>query len=79
MMYADASGASNQRVQFPIVKTILVGLTAAASLVYILNPGCGIVELIPDNFPGIGNIDEAGATVVLIWCLRYFKTLIKTR
>jgi hypothetical protein len=32
----------------------------------------GIFELIPDNLPIIGNIDEAGAAVLLIAALKYF-------
>lgn len=39
---------------------------ALAGFVYILNPGAGIFELIPDNIPLIGNLDEAGAAM-LIW------------
>ena len=41
------------------------------SLLYILNPGAGFVEFIPDNLPVIGNLDEAAATVVLLNCLAY--------
>jgi hypothetical protein len=37
-----------------------------------MNPGAGIFEIIPDNVPFIGNIDEAGATALLLACLRYF-------
>jgi uncharacterized membrane protein YkvA (DUF1232 family) len=36
-------------------------------LLYLINPGAGVIELIPDNIPGIGNLDEAGATALLIW------------
>ena len=39
---------------------------------YLLNPTWGLVELIPDNFPIVGNLDEATAAAVLIACLRYF-------
>lgn len=42
------------------------------SLLYLLNPGAGIFELIPDNIPYIGNLDEAGAVALLLACLRYF-------
>jgi hypothetical protein len=34
--------------------------------VYILNPTLGIFELLPDNLPVIGNLDESAATM-LIW------------
>ena len=39
--------------------------------VYILNPGLGLFELLPDNIPGVGNLDEAGAAALLIFGLRY--------
>ncbi len=48
---------------------IAMGLLA---LLYLLNPGAGIFELIPDNIPYIGNLDEAGAVALLLACLRYF-------
>lgn len=42
------------------------------SAFYLLNPGAGIFEIIPDNVPIIGNLDEAAAAALLIACLRYF-------
>ncbi len=54
------------------IKGIIVFLLGAASVVYLVNPGAGIFELIPDNIPGIGNLDEAGATAVLLAALAYF-------
>ena len=44
----------------------LVYLIAGAGVVYLLNPGAGIFELIPDNIPLIGNLDE-GAAAMVIW------------
>ena len=41
-------------------------LLAILGLVYILNPGAGVIELIPDNLPIVGNLDE-GAAFLLIW------------
>ncbi len=35
-------------------------------VVYILNPGAGVFELIPDNVPVFGNLDEAAAVGLLI-------------
>ena len=43
----------------------------ALSLVYLLNPGAGIIDLIPDNLPILGNLDEAAATLILLNCLAY--------
>ncbi len=38
---------------------------------YLLNPTAGFVELIPDNAPLIGNLDEAGAAGMVILGLQY--------
>jgi len=46
--------------------TWLVMLTGIIGVGYILNPGLGVFELIPDSLPIIGNLDE-GAAVVAIW------------
>ena len=40
-------------------------------LLYVLNPGAGVLELLPDNLPGVGNLDEAGAVALVIFGLRY--------
>ena len=57
-------------------RSCLGTLTAVAGvalgLLYVLNPSAGVLELLPDNLPGIGNLDEAGATALLIFGLRYF-------
>jgi len=54
------------------IKKCFVALCGIISFIYILNPTAGIFELIPDNFPIIGNLDEAAAITVLIAVLRYF-------
>jgi uncharacterized membrane protein YkvA (DUF1232 family) len=48
---------------------LLVGLLA---LIYLLNPTAGVFELIPDNIPLVGNLDEAAAMTLLLMCLRHF-------
>ena len=42
------------------------------SALYLFNPGAGIFEIIPDNIPIVGNLDEAAAAALLLACLRYF-------
>ena len=37
---------------------------------YVINPGAGIIELIPDNVPIFGNLDEAAATTMLVLSLQ---------
>lgn len=53
-------------------KGIVVGVFGALSAAYLLNPTMGVFELIPDNIPVIGNLDEAAAAALLISCLAYF-------
>ncbi|MCD6576897.1 MAG: DUF1232 domain-containing protein [Anaerolineaceae bacterium] len=43
-----------------------VYLLSTLSLIYLLNPTAGVIELIPDNLPLIGNIDE-GAAALALW------------
>ena len=45
-------------------------LLMGVCILYILNPGLGIFELLPDNIPIVGNLDEAGATALVIWAGR---------
>lgn len=54
------------------MKTFLVGVAGALAFLYILNPTLGLFELIPDNIPLVGNLDDATATMVLLAALRYF-------
>ncbi len=49
----------------------IIGL-AVLALIYLVNPTAGILELIPDNFPLVGNLDEAGATIILVNTLAYY-------
>ena len=53
-------------------KDVLVFLVGLLSFIYLLNPTCGVFELIPDNLPLVGNLDEAGATMLLLYAFRYF-------
>ncbi len=45
----------------------VLGLVLAG--IYLANPGWGIAEFIPDNFAGVGNIDEVVATTIFLACL----------
>jgi uncharacterized membrane protein YkvA (DUF1232 family) len=53
-------------------KDILVALAAFISFVYLINPGAGFLEIIPDNFPIIGNLDEAAACAIILAAFRYY-------
>lgn len=54
------------------IGSVLVGLMGALGVIYLFNPTAGIFELIPDNIPVVGNLDEAAAAALLISCLAYF-------
>jgi len=41
----------------------IVFLLSLLGMAYLFNPGWGILELIPDNLPFIGNLDEGIATL----------------
>lgn len=55
-----------------MMQRLFVGLMGLLSLVYLLNPTAGLFELIPDNIPFLGNLDEATATALLLASLRYY-------
>ena len=44
----------------------VIYISGIIGLIYLLNPTYGILELIPDNLPLIGNLDE-GAAAILVW------------
>jgi hypothetical protein len=48
-------------------------LAAVFSVIYLANPTGGFIEFIPDNMPIIGNLDEAGATMLLMWAVNEFR------
>jgi len=54
------------------MKSLLVLLAAIFSIIYLINPGAGFIEFLPDNLPIVGNLDEATATAILLACARYF-------
>ena len=57
-------GYLDQHAPFPIGSLLL----GAVGGVYMVNPTAGILELIPDNMPLVGNLDEGAAAFLLFWC-----------
>jgi|SRR6056297_1564984 len=55
-----------------IFTSLIVGGVGVFSAIYLLNPSAGFVELIPDNLPVVGNLDEAAAAALVVSCLAYF-------
>ncbi len=50
----------------------MVALAGILSLVYLLYPYAVIFELIPDNFPFVGNLEESTACAIILACFRYY-------
>jgi len=55
-----------------ILKFGLALIAGTLSALYLANVGAGVVELIPDNIPFAGNLDEFIASLILIRSLAYF-------
>ena len=53
-------------------KSLMMFIAGIIAVIYLINPGAGVIELIPDNIPLIGNLDEAAATMLLLGVLNYF-------
>jgi len=54
------------------MKNFVVFSLGLLAVLYLLNPGAGIFEILPDNLPLVGNLDEAAAVALLLMCLRYY-------
>lgn len=54
------------------MKKVVVFVAGLLAALYILNPTAGVFEIIPDNLPLVGNLDEAAAVALLLMCLKYF-------
>lgn len=58
-------------------KSLGMAMLGLVSVIYILNPGAGFIDLIPDNIPGLGNLDEAFFVILLLRVLAYFGVDLK--
>lgn len=56
--------------RFKNILTVIAGVVGA---IYLLNPTAGLIELIPDNLPIVGNLDEAAATALVINAFLQFR------
>jgi Protein of unknown function (DUF1232) len=54
------------------MKNLFVAFVGLLSFLYLINPTFGVFELLPDNIPLVGNVDEATTSMVLLGALRYF-------
>lgn len=60
-----------------VLKSVLVVFIGVLATLYLVNPTAGLLEFLPDNLPIVGNLDEVGATAILISCFAYFGIDIK--
>ena len=51
---------------------LLAPLFGVLALIYLANPTFGLFELLPDNLPVVGNLDEAGAVLLLTNVLTWY-------
>jgi Protein of unknown function (DUF1232) len=70
--------ASNAPPSGSIVKSIIAAIVGIVCAIYLINPTLGVFELIPDNLPVVGNLDEATATALLLSSLAYFGWDLRT-
>lgn len=54
------------------VRKVVAAIGLILGVIYIINPTAGVFELLPDNIPFVGNLDEAGAVWIILCCLREF-------
>lgn len=59
-------------------KDYLVAIIGLVGVLYTLNFGFGVIEILPDNIPIIGNIDEAFALFLVYSSAEYFDINIKS-
>lgn len=71
-MAAKPRQARRSRRRRQPVKSLGMLLMGLLALIYLANPTAGIIEFLPDTLPGVGNLDEALAVVLLVRALAWF-------
>jgi uncharacterized membrane protein YkvA (DUF1232 family) len=56
------------------MKKALSIILIIACIVYLINPTLGVFELIPDNLPIVGNIDEVFVAGLLLSLINFLRT-----
>lgn len=57
----------------PSMKRAFVIFLCLLSVIYLINPTAGIFELLPDNIPFMGNVDEGLAAYILYSGIEYLR------
>lgn len=62
---------SNTRITpTPRKRTVRAIIALVIAGIYLINPTGGLIELVPDIVPLVGNLDEAAATALLLFGIR---------
>jgi uncharacterized membrane protein YkvA (DUF1232 family) len=72
--FVDSRDAEQPQIlppERPIWAKIVAWATIAAGTVYMINPTAGFVEMLPDNLPIVGNLDEAAVVFIMFSAMRY--------
>jgi len=64
-LLSGGAGAVDRQIGVP-VGSLILGIIC---LIYLINPGAGVIELLPDNLPIIGNLDEGLAMAGMLMAL----------
>ena len=59
-------------------KDIFVAGLGILGVMYLLNLSFGVLEILPDNLPIIGNMDEAAALFLVYSAMEYFGWNVKS-
>ncbi len=59
------------------MKNFFIGSLGFVCVIYLSNPTFGLLEILPDTIPFMGNLDEASATIILLAVLNHFGVDIK--
>ena len=68
----------NMQKYFHKPKDYFVALLGIVGVLYMLNFGFGVFEILPDNLPVVGNVDEAFALFLVYSSAEYFGWNIKS-
>lgn len=63
---------SQRKQRRSLAQHLTVILVGVVSVIYLMNPTAGFIEFIPDALPLVGNLDEAGAVLLLLNALRFY-------
>jgi hypothetical protein len=67
------ASAFQSRSIAPMLRKCVIAAGMVLCTLYLLNPTFGFFELIPDNLPVIGNLDEGAAAALLLHLFRKWR------